>query len=94
LSLNWKTAVREALGRYSERHTTVQIDRAIFLDEEQLNIVNATESSGKTPGQTISRVLQELRDEGVLFFSSSGDHKCGLINLVHIKPTGWLTCPL
>lgn len=26
----------------------------------------------KTPSQTLSRVLQELRDEGFLFFSKSG----------------------
>lgn len=72
MSLNWRLAVVEALDRYTLRHTTVQIDRALFLEEEQVNIVNSTKSLGKTPGQTISRVLQELRDDGVLFFSSSG----------------------
>lgn len=32
----------------------------------------AVGSVGKTPAQTVSRVLQELRDEGKLFFSSGG----------------------
>ena len=32
----------------------------------------AAGSIGKTPGQTVSRVLQELRDQGSVFFSSSG----------------------
>ena len=32
----------------------------------------AVSSIGKTPAQTVSRVLQELRDEGKLFFSSAG----------------------
>ena len=32
----------------------------------------AVDSIGKTPAQTVSRVLQELRDEGRLFFSSGG----------------------
>jgi len=31
-----------------------------------------TASAGRTPAQTVSRVLQELRDEGKLFFSESG----------------------
>lgn len=32
----------------------------------------AVGSTGKTPDQTVSRVLQELRNEGRLFFSSAG----------------------
>ena len=72
MNLDWKTAVKEALLRYSVRHATVQIDRTKFLAEEQKIIIESTASSGKTPSQTISRVLQELRDEGLLFFSSSG----------------------
>jgi hypothetical protein len=72
MSAIWKVAVKEALEAYSTRHNTIQIERTRFLQEEQANIVSMTKSQGKTPGQTISRVLQELRDEGVLFFSSSG----------------------
>ena len=72
MNMDWKTAVRNALWSYSDRHRTIQIDRANFLDEEQENIVTLTGSKGITPSQTISRVLQELRDEGVLFFSDSG----------------------
>lgn len=72
MSIDWKTAVRSALWKYSDRHATIQIDRTNFLSEEQENIVRLTGSTGKTPGQTISRVLQELRDDGDLFFSNSG----------------------
>ena len=35
-------------------------------------MASAAASMGKTPAQTVSRVLQELRDEGKLFFSSAG----------------------
>lgn len=72
MNSSWKTAVKESLERYSTRNRTIQIDRGKFLQEEQLHIINATGSTGRTPGQTISRVLQELRDEGILFFSNSG----------------------
>lgn len=35
-------------------------------------MIAATTSVGRTPAQTVSRVLQELRDEGRLFFSAAG----------------------
>lgn len=35
-------------------------------------MASSAASIGKTPAQTVSRVLQELRDEGKLFFSSGG----------------------
>lgn len=77
MSAIWKVAVKTALVAYSARHNTIQIERTRFLSEEQANIVRATRSQGKTPGQTISRVLQELRDEGQLFFSSAGCYSLG-----------------
>ena len=81
MSSIWKDAVKNALTQYSQRHATSQVDRAKFLEEEQARIIFRTKSSGKTPGQTISRVFQELRDEGFLFFSSSGRYVVNNIDL-------------
>lgn len=72
--MNWDDAVKTALQRYARRHATVQIDRGKFLEEEQARLVQLTGSIGKTPNQTVSRVLQELRDDGFLFFSSAGKY--------------------
>ena len=73
--LTWKNAVLLALQHYSARHTTIKITRQNFIKEEIQNIIRYTGRSGKTPAQTVSRVLQELRDEGALFFSSnSGEY--------------------
>ncbi len=72
MSSIWKVAVTEALDRYSLRHATVQIDRKKLLAEEQAQIVLRVRSIGKTPGQTISRILQELRDAKFLYFSDAG----------------------
>ncbi len=80
-ALSWKEAVRQALDTYSRRHASVQIDRAHFLDEQLPAIVGMTESVGKTPGQTLSRVLQELRDEGYLYFSKAGSYVLNLRQL-------------
>ena len=64
MTASWKSAVVTALQRYSKRHASPQIDRAAFLREELVAMIAATTSAGRTPAQTVSRVLQELRDEG------------------------------
>ncbi len=70
--MNWKDAVLQAIERYSQQHQSVQIERQALLHEQLPWMVHITQSRGQTPDQTVSRVLQELRDEGVLFFSSAG----------------------
>jgi hypothetical protein len=70
--MNWKEAVSTALQRYSNRHGTVQVSRSTFVAEELEAIVSMTGSAGKTPDQTLSRVLQDLRDDGILYFARSG----------------------
>ena len=78
----WKESVSLALQRYSVRNATVQITRSKFITEEIEHIVAEVGSAGKTPSQTVSRVLQELRDEGFLFFSDkSGEY---ILNQVQI----------
>lgn len=78
---DWKVSVRNALIRYAANNATVQIIRTEFLAQELVHIVSEANSSGKTPSQTVSRVLQELRDENFLFFSSNG---CYVLNVVPI----------
>lgn len=72
--VTWKAAVRMALETYSRAQGTVQIDRQAFLTDQLSAIVRQVASVGKTPQQTVSRVLQELRDEGSLYFSSAGKY--------------------
>lgn len=72
MSLTWQQAVKAALERFSSRNSTIKIERNKFLEQELPKIVTETNSAGVTPSQTVSRVLQELRDEGFLFFSNTG----------------------
>jgi len=69
----WRDAVIEALRRYSKRHNTQHIERQRLIDEELENIGRATETIGKTPWQTLSRILQELRGD-VLAFVTEGHY--------------------
>jgi hypothetical protein len=50
------------------------IARQDFITEELPRIISATGSTGRTPHQTLSRVLQELRDEGLVEFLGNGNY--------------------
>ena len=72
--MNWRDAVLASLRGFSQRHRSPVIERQPFLDEELAVIVSATGSLGATPAQTLSRHLQELRDEGVIQFLERGQY--------------------
>ena len=67
----WRQAVLDALHRHAERHGSPVITRQALIREELPRIVEATSSEGRTPEQTLSRVLQELREEGVVAFGEA-----------------------
>jgi len=69
---SWKDAVFEALRRFSKKHQTNEIPRQELINEELEQITKETDSKGATPAQTLSRVLQELRDDGTIYFGDSG----------------------
>ena len=64
----WREAVVRALQRYAMRHNTRLVTRSALRREELPQIVSETRSQGVTPHQTLSRVLQEMRDEVLLAF--------------------------
>lgn len=68
----WRESVLDGLRRYTSRNRTSKIERRPFLEQELAAMSAAVGSVGKTPAQTVSRELQELREEGKLFFSSAG----------------------
>ncbi len=73
MPITWKEAVWTAVQRQSRLGDL--ITRQTLIDEELPQITNDVGSTGATPSQTLSRVLQELRDEGVLIFDSSGRYR-------------------
>ena len=70
--MDWRDAVIAGLHRFSQRHGTRLVTRQGLIAEELPEIVSDTSAKGPTPDQTLSRVLQELQDEKILFFSSRG----------------------
>ena len=72
--MKWRDVVLNALHRYGQRHGTRSIDRPTFLSEELQPMTVEAGSVGNTPDQTVSRVLQELRDEQLIEFFGNGKY--------------------
>ncbi len=66
--MHWHDATLLGLRRYADRHRTRVIKRQRLVAEELDQIVADADASGATPAQTLSRVLQELRDKGLIQF--------------------------
>jgi hypothetical protein len=64
--MTWRDVVLEALQRFTARHNSRNVNRQQFLAEELPSMSAAVNTRGRTPAQTVSRILQELRTDGVL----------------------------
>jgi len=72
--ISWRRAVLDALGRYCGRHQSQDVYRHRILQEELDEMVSQTQSRGRTPEMTFNRVMQELRDEGLVEFVNNNGH--------------------
>jgi len=68
----WRQAVWDAVQR---RAKDGYVTRAELREFELDRIVHEVGSAGRTPHQTLSRELQELRDTGVLIFDGEGRYR-------------------
>lgn len=71
----WRESVAGAVNRVAERRNTPIITRQQLIDEELPRIIRETGSRGATPEQTLSRVLQALRDDGQIAFVAPGEYR-------------------
>lgn len=73
--MGWKESVEKAVKRLIKKTGNRVFSRQQLIESELDRIVGEVGSKGKTPHQTLSRVLQELRDEGVIKFESAGTYR-------------------
>jgi hypothetical protein len=66
--MTWKESVAAAVRRLAGKTPGGAFTRQQLIDAELEQIKSETGSRGETPEQTLSRVLQELRDEGMISF--------------------------
>ena len=72
--MKWRDAVWGAV----QRQATLEggaFTREQLIEQQIVQVKEDTGSTGVTPAQTMSRVLQELRDEGVVIFDGNGRYR-------------------
>lgn len=73
--MTWQESVAKAIQRLTAKTGNKIFTRQELIDSEIGQIVAETGSTGETPEQTLSRVLQELRSQGMLQFDSPGVYR-------------------
>ena len=71
----WVESVEYAIRRLTSRTGNSVFTRQELIDSELERIVSEVGSTGETPQQTLSRVLQELRTQGIIDFESPGVYR-------------------
>lgn len=72
--MTWLESVIQAIQDLTARKDSRMFSRSELINEELENITRRLPAVGKTPEQTLSRVLQQLRDEGYLIFTRRGEY--------------------
>ena len=76
MKLTWIEAVSNAIDRLTSRHGSKNFDRQGLIDEELAQIITDTNCRGRTPDQTLSAILQDLRNAGeILFLDDKGNYR-------------------
>lgn len=75
MTKTWRDSVLDAVRRRAIARDDGLVERDDLLQQELDKIVNETSSVGRTPAQTLSRVLQDLRDEGAIEFVRKGTYR-------------------
>jgi len=65
---DWSEVVEDAVRRHVGSTGDPVFTRQELIDAELNRIISETDSLGKTPHQTLSRELQQLRAAGILEF--------------------------
>jgi hypothetical protein len=71
----WIESVEYAIRRLTLRNGNSVFTRQELIDSELPRIIKEVSSTGKSPKQTLSRNLQELRKQGVIKFETLGTYR-------------------
>lgn len=71
----WKESVEKAIKRLTKKSGSRVFTRQQLIESELDQVIGEVGSDGKTPHQTLSRVLQELRNDKAIKFEQRGIYK-------------------
>ncbi|HET56016.1 MAG TPA: hypothetical protein ENN33_12485 [Ignavibacteria bacterium] len=66
--MKWNQAVMKAIISVCKRNNSLKFDNDDLCKFELDNMIQDTGTKGKTPEKTLSRILQDMRDVGLIEF--------------------------
>ncbi len=81
----WREAVLNGITRLTKSKESYFFSRQELIQSELPQITQETDAHGETPEQTLSRVLQELRDENLVEFNDNQGNYIFLAENVNIE---------
>ena len=73
--VSWRESVVAAIMRVVRRNGSLVFSRQELISREMDTIIVETGTRGKTPEQTLSRILQELRNDNQIEFLERGKYR-------------------
>ncbi len=71
MAIIWRDAVINGINRLTDTKNSNIFTRQELINQQLPIIIQEVGSTGETPSQTLSRILQELRDDNLLEFNES-----------------------
>jgi hypothetical protein len=81
----WREAVLDGIKRLTKMKDSYFFSRQEIIQQQLDQITQEVDAHGETPAQTLSRVLQELRDDGLVEFSDNQGNYIFLAEGVNIE---------
>lgn len=81
----WREAVIDSITNLTYKKNSYIFSRQELINKKLEHIIEEVDSHGDTPSQTLSRVLQELRDDNLIEFIDNSGNYISLIHNVRIE---------
>lgn len=81
----WREAVIDGIRKLTKNKNSYLFSRQEIINTQLNQIIQEVQSIGETPSQTLSRVLQELRDENLIEFVDNAGNYVFLVDNINIE---------
>jgi len=73
--MTWRESVRAAIERVTSQTGNKVFNRQYLIASQLERILREVDSAGSTPEQTLSQILQQLRDDKIIEFIDAGTYR-------------------